>query len=113
VFTLVPLLLALAVVRWRTQRRSLRGWLGWLAVILLAAAPNLMTLGIVLGRSNAAHAGDRILDVDGPGFRVWSLVGALAGIAAVFGLWYLTRSRRTSRRQVRELRSRDQQQQTG
>jgi SAM-dependent methyltransferase len=33
------------------------------AVAAALAAPNLLTLGIVLGTGNAAHAGDRILDV--------------------------------------------------
>lgn len=103
VFTVAPLLAAWAIVRWRTERRSWRGWLGWLAVVLLTAAPNLMTLGIVTGNSNAAHAGDRILDVDGPGFRVWSVVGAVAGVVAVGAVFYLARSRRSSRRRVAEL----------
>ncbi len=104
VFTVVPLLAAWAVIKWRTQRRTWKGWLGWLVVIAIGAAPNLMTLGIVTGNSNAAHAGDRILDVDGPGFRVWTFVGVLAGIVAVVGVIYLARSRRTSRRRETELR---------
>jgi len=103
VFTVVPLLAAWAIIRWRTERRSWRGWLGWLAVVILTAAPNLMTLGIVTGNSNAAHAGDRTLDVDGPGFRVWSLVGAIAGVVAVGAVFYLSRSRRSSRRRATEL----------
>ena len=48
-----------------------------------------MTLGIVLGISDAAHAGDRTLDVDSPGFRVWTLIGVIAGLAAVLGTIYL------------------------
>ena len=112
VFTVAPLLLVVAVYRWRTQRRTWLGWLGWLALVLILAAPNLMTLGIVLGISDAAHAGDRVLDVDGPGFRLWSLIGAILGVAAVFGSIYLVRSRRSSRRRADELdqqmRSRDQ-----
>ena len=104
VFTVVPLLAAWAVIKWRTQRRTWKGWLGWLVVIAIGAAPNLMTLGIVTGNSNAAHAGDRILDVAGPGFRVWTFVGVLAGIVAVVGVIYLARSRRTSRRRETELR---------
>ena len=59
-----------------------------------------------------AHAGDRILDVDGPGFRLWSLIGAILGVVAVVGVWYLARSRRTSRRKASEyrdeLRARDE-----
>ena len=104
VFTVAPLLLALAVYRWRSDRRTWLAWLAWLAVVLLLAAPNLMTLGIVLGISDAAHAGDRILDVEGPGFRLWSLIGAIVGVAAVFGCIYLVRSRRASRRRADDLR---------
>ena len=48
-----------------------------------------MTLGIVLGISDAAHAGDRTLDVDGPGFRAWTLIGVIAGLVAVLGTIYL------------------------
>ena len=114
VFTVVPLVVAWIVVRLRSQRRTWKGWLGWLVVVALTATPNLMTLGIVTGSSNGAHAGDRILDVDGPGFRLWSLIGAILGVIAVIGVWYLARSRRTSRRRASEyrdeLRSRDEQQ---
>lgn len=105
VFTAVPLLAAWAIVRWRTERRTWKGWLGWLVVVALTAAPNLMTLGIVLGSSNAAHAGERILDVEGPGFRMWSLIGAIVAVAAVLGVVYLARSRRSSRRRESDLRS--------
>lgn len=112
VFTLVPLLLLLAVIRWRTRDRTWLGWLGWILLVLLLALPNLMTLGIVLGISDAAHAGDRTLDVRGPGFRLWSLIGAILGGLAVFGAIYLVRSRRASRKRATalrdELRSRDQ-----
>ena len=112
VFTVVPLVVAWIIVRLRSPRRTWKGWLGWLGVVALTAAPNLMTLGIVTGNSNGAHAGDRILDVDGPGFRLWSLIGAILGVAAVVAVWYLARSRRTSRRRASEyrdeLRSRDE-----
>lgn len=112
VFTVAPLLLLLAVVRWRSERRTWLGWVGWSALVLLLAVPNLMTLGIVLGISDAAHAGDRTLDVEAPGFRLWSLIGVVAGVAAVLGSIYLVRSRRASRRRAdglsNELRSREQ-----
>jgi hypothetical protein len=104
VFTVAPLLLLLAVVRWRSDRRTWLGWVGWGLLVLLLAAPNLMTLGIVLGISDAAHAGDRTLDVEGPGFRVWTMIGVIAGVAAVLGTIYLLRSRRASRRQAGRLR---------
>ncbi|AYF78194.1 permease [Nocardia yunnanensis] len=79
--TAVPLFLLLtAGLSWR--KRGGRFIAGAAAVLaLIAAIPNLMTLTIVLGDSNAAHAGQRILDVDGPGFRGAVLVGAI--VAAV------------------------------
>jgi hypothetical protein len=56
----------------------------------------LMTLTIVLGASNAAHAGERVLDVDAPGFRGASLVGAIVA-AALFALVLFLRIRRRLR----------------
>jgi hypothetical protein len=76
VFTAVPLLfLAQAVL----PRRSwpLRG--AFVVLAALFAVPNLLTLGIVLGTSAASHAGERILDVDGPAFRGGSAWGAVIG----------------------------------
>ena len=112
VFTVAPLLLLLIVWKWRSPDRTWLGWLGWFALVAFLAAPNLMTLGIVLGISDAAHAGDRVLDVEGPGFRLWSLIGVILGVAAVLGVAYLIRSRRASRNRAAslhdELRTRDQ-----
>jgi hypothetical protein len=56
-----------------------------------------MTLGIVLGRGNAAHAGDRILDVEAPAFRGGTLAGALLAAALVLLIGYLVTSRRRAR----------------
>lgn len=113
VFVAIPLVALWAVVRLRSDRRTWKGWLGWLAFALLLAAPNLMTLNIVIGNGNGEHAGDRTLDTEAPGFRVWSVVGSVVGIAAVAAVWYLARSRRTSRRRETEyrdeLRTRDEQ----
>jgi hypothetical protein len=63
-----------------------------------------LTLGIVIGDGSAAHAGERILDVDGPGFRGGTLVGAIIGfvLAAMFA--YVAGSRRRNKRRVRDLR---------
>jgi hypothetical protein len=112
VFTVVPLLLLVAVIRWRTRDRTWLGWLGWILLALLLAAPNLMTLGIVLGISDAAQDGQTTLDARAPGFRLWSLIGAILGGLAVFGAIYLIRSRRVSRQRAAalrdELRSREQ-----
>ncbi len=97
-FTLLPLALLWAAFRvfgsWRVRA-------GAFAVALLLAAPNLMTLGIVLGTGNGAHAGDRILDVEGPGFRGGTLAGALAAAAALGAAWYLLASRRRAWARVR------------
>ncbi|MGW0020620.1 hypothetical protein ACWDUD_20025 [Rhodococcus sp. NPDC003382] len=89
--TFVPLALLSWVWRVRDWRYH-RGLQIVLAIVaLLVAVPNLMTLSIVLGGGNAAHAGERILDVDGPGFRGASLIGAVLGslvfvIAAVVSM---------------------------
>ncbi|PXX62443.1 hypothetical protein DFR70_107311 [Nocardia tenerifensis] len=81
VCTVIPLFLLLFALRvWR--RRGGRFMAGAAVVIaVLVAIPNLMTLTIVLGGSNAAHAGERILDVDAPAFRGASLAGALIAAA--------------------------------
>lgn len=81
--TLIPLLLLLGAVRvWRTRAGKFAA--GAAAVLaLIVALPNLMTLTIVLGGNSAAHAGERVLDVDAPGFRGASLVGAIVA-AAIF-----------------------------
>ncbi|MFD6393618.1 permease [Nocardia sp. NPDC060259] len=87
VFTLVPLLLLLLAVRMWNRKGG--KFIAGAAVIiaLLGALPNLMTLTIVLGGNNAAHAGQRILDVDAPAFRGACLVGAI--VAAVIFLLVL------------------------
>jgi uncharacterized membrane protein len=87
--TLVPLLLLLVVVtvwRWRGGR-----FLAGVAAVLAVATalPNLMTLTIVLGASSAAHAGERVLDVEAPGFRGATLIAAI--VAAVLFLLVLFR----------------------
>lgn len=102
VFTAVPVLfLAQAVL----PRRSwpLRG--AFVVLAALFAVPNLLTLGIVLGTSAASHAGERILDVDGPAFRGGSAWGAvLGGVVALtlvtMGVLYRRRGAR-----LKELRS--------
>ncbi len=102
VFTVVPLVVARQALRrrWRWQTR-----VGIVVLALVLAAPNLMTLGIVLGDGNAAHAGERILDVDGPAFRGASLFGAIGGAIAAGAVQYLVSSRRRRGRRVKELRS--------
>jgi hypothetical protein len=64
-----------------------------------------MTLGIVLGSGNAAHAGERTLDVEAPAFRWASFAGALAAVAVVLYVSYLVVSRRRARAGERDARS--------
>ena len=93
-FNILPLLVLGAVLRWR---RSLRALVVAGAFALLLAIPNLLTLGIVLGTGNAAHAGERTLDVRAPAFRGASLAGALVAIGLVALIAYLTYSRDRAR----------------
>ncbi|MFF3224331.1 permease [Nocardia suismassiliense] len=98
VCTVVPLFLLLFAVRvWR--RRGGRFMAG-VAVVLavLVAIPNLMTLTIVLGGSNAAHAGQRILDVDAPAFRGATMAGAIAAAAVFLAALFLVVTRWWRRR---------------
>lgn len=100
-FTILPLLL----VVWAVQRR--RGWRAYLAFAigaLVLAAPNLFTLGIVVGTGNAAHAGDRTLDVEAPGFRGGTLTGAILAALGVGAIAYLLASRRRAREELARLR---------
>lgn len=100
-FTVLPIAVGAASVKWRSSKRRWVGWLVWVGIVLVCALPNIMTGAIVFGRSDAAHAGDRILDVDGPGFRLWSLIGIIVGVAVALAVGWLLRSRRTAKEQVR------------
>ncbi len=91
VFTALPFLVLAAVARWRRTPRAIA-----VAVVLalILAIPNVMTLGIVLGTGNAAHAGERILDVEAPAFRGASLAGALIALGMIGFVTFLMMSRR-------------------
>jgi hypothetical protein len=94
VFTLVPIAILVLAFRWRRSWR----WIAFALVLaIVIALPNLMTLGIVLGRGNAAHAGDRILDVEAPAFRGGSLAGALLAAGLIAFVTYLVISRNRAR----------------
>jgi len=83
------------VRNWR-YHRGLQIALGVLALVV--ALPNLMTLTVVVGTGNGAHAGERILDVDAPGFRGATLIGAILGaLAAMVFVAALTRYRKRGR----------------
>lgn len=100
VFTLLPLMVLGVAVRFRA---SLRLWIAAVVVALVLAAPNLMTLSIVVGNGNAAHAGERIMDVEAPGFRGGSLVGGIVAAAAFGFVAYTIMSRRRAKRRADRL----------
>ena len=99
VFTVLPLLLIVWGIR---RRRSGRMWLWILGGAALLALPNLFTLGIALDIGSGAHAGDRTLDVEAPGFRGATLAGALLALGAIAFVWYLLSSRRRARTELRD-----------
>lgn len=101
IFTLLPLVALRFVVR-RGRSWRFRAWMVALAVVL--ALPNLFTLGIVIGSSSAAHAGQRTFDVEAPNFRAATLAGAIVAAVLFAGVWYLVGSRRRARRREAELR---------
>jgi hypothetical protein len=104
VFTALPALVLAAVVRWRRTWRAIAIGIG---LALFLAIPNLMTLGIVLGRGNAAHAGERILDVEAPAFRGASLAGALIALGMAAFVAYLMVSRGRARHDRDEIEARE------
>ena len=102
VFTFLPLVVLWNAVR---KRHTWRRLVAHIAGAILLASPNLVTLGIVLGTGNAAHAGERTLDVEAPAYRTSVLVGAIVAAAAFGGLWYLLFSRRLARGRAAKLRA--------
>jgi hypothetical protein len=101
VFTLLPIAILALVLRWR---RSWRWVVFALVLALLVALPNLLTLGIVIGRGNAAHAGDRILDVEAPAFRGGTLAGAILAALLIGFVAYLLVSRDRAHSSARRAR---------
>lgn len=97
-FTFLPVMAIVLLLRWRTTWKTIAAAF---AIGLLLALPNLMTLSIVLGQGNAAHAGDRILDVEAPAFRGGSLAGATVAVLLVGFIGYLLLSRDRARSKER------------
>ncbi|RPA58316.1 permease [Gordonia oryzae] len=97
VCTLVSLLLL--VLAWRARRwGQTRYWaLAFVVLAVVASIPNLLTLTVVVGRGSGAHAGERILDVEAPGFRGGTLVGVIIA-AVIFVVGALLRIRLRHRR---------------
>lgn len=99
-FTALPIM-----VVWLAFRREM-AWklrLVIIGVAILLAAPNLLTLSVVLGTNNAAHAGERILDVDAPAFRGATLAGVIIGAVLAVGLMLLFAGYRRRGRKIRQL----------
>ncbi|EOM76164.1 hypothetical protein [Rhodococcus rhodnii] len=85
VCTLAPLVLIGFAVLYHGRLRNLPTLI--LAVLGVAlAVPNLLTLTVVLGGGNGAHAGQRIFDVEAPGFRAASLWGAIIAVVVAIAL---------------------------
>jgi hypothetical protein len=104
VFTFVPVVVGRQAVRKRLR------WPARVIILLVAvllAAPNLLTLSVVVGNGSAAHAGQRIMDVDAPAFRGASLVGVLVGLIAGVLIVYGWASRRRRGAELKRLRQRD------
>lgn len=102
VFTFVPLLILFQI------RRRFFNWTWRIVVALFAivlAAPNWLTLSVVLGTSNAAHAAERIMDVDAPNFRAGSLAGAIVGGVAAIALTSMSLWMARRKNQVKRLRT--------
>ncbi|RDI30360.1 hypothetical protein DEU38_106169 [Rhodococcus sp. AG1013] len=103
--TAVPLLLF--YLAWRSRhRKHARVWVFTSLVLgLVFAIPNLLTLTVVLGGSSAAHAGERTLDVDAPGFRGASLWGAIIGVLVFAAVVFLNVRYRKRGEELTELRA--------
>lgn len=84
--TLLPLLLFRWAWRLFRRRRFKPVQIVLLILGILVVLPNLLTLSVVLGGNSAAHAGERIMDVDAPGFRGASLAGAIIGVVLFLGV---------------------------
>lgn len=76
----VPLLLFQGAWMTFRRRRFKPVQIGLVVLGVIVMIPNLLTLSVVMGGNNAAHAGERILDVDAPGFRGATLIGVILGV---------------------------------
>lgn len=100
-FTFIPVLLLFQV------RRRFLNWKAKVVVALLAfvlAAPNWLTLAVVVANSNAAHAGERIFDVEAPGFRRASAIGVGVGGVIAIAMSGTSIAMSRKRRQVKDLK---------
>ncbi len=100
-FSVIPLLVLFQI------RRRFFSWT-WRIIVaviaLLLAAPNWLTLSVVLGTSKAAHAGERIMDVGAPNFRAGTLIGVIVGAAVALVLTAASMRMKQRKLQVKRLR---------
>jgi predicted permease len=103
--TFVPLLLFWFA--WRLRKRRRVRWFRFTLLVLglAAAMPNLLTLTVVFGGGNAAHAGQRIMDVDAAGFRGATLVGAVVGALLFTAVVVLNVVYRRRGREMRDMQT--------
>ena len=101
VFTFVPVLLLFQI------RKRFFNWTWRIVVVVIAlllAAPNWLTLSVVAGNSKAAHAGERIFDVEAPGFRAGTLSGVIAGVVLALIITGTSMRMKQRKHQVKRLR---------
>ena len=101
VFAFIPVLLLFQV------RRRFFNWTWRIVVAVLAlllAAPNWLTLSVVAGNSKAAHAGERIFDVEAPGFRAGTLIGVIVGAALALIITVTSMRMKHRKNEVKRLR---------
>jgi hypothetical protein len=98
VCTVIPILLIVFAVISRGRLKNVPALVCAIAAIIVVI-PNLLTLAVVAGGGNGSHAGERIFDVDAPGFRGASLGGAIAGaLAAIVAAYFIWGYRRRGRK---------------
>jgi len=103
-FLAMILPIALLALLLRFFRRSWLAWVVGLVSLVILASPNLLTLWIVLGAGDAAHAGDRTLDVEAPWFRGGMLFGVIAALAVAVYVSSTVRGQRRARAEADRLR---------
>lgn len=101
----VPLLLLQGAVSAFRRHRFKPVQIGLVILGVIVMIPNLLTLSVVLGGNNAAHAGERILDVEAPGFRGASLVGVVIGVLLFLAAWVVAYKYRKRTTEVTKMRS--------
>jgi len=104
VFTILPLFVARVTFRRGLEWRR-RGWRALGTLVL--AGPNLMTLGVVTGSSDGAHAGHARLGRDAPGFTGSTLAGVLVAAVASVAIWSFLAKHSRQRKELSKLRVED------